>query len=105
MTFILEPQDIEVVIGNNAFFPCTYNGTRRVPHWVMDKITYSVSALPPGFVYNSTGLLAFTVDMSMNATKYKCCFEVHLGQGIINEICSSEGMLIINNAGERYGHV
>ena len=98
--FIRQPQDTVVSIGGNAFFPCTYNGTRAVPHWVVNNTGYTESALPSGLIYNGTGLIVHNVNLSTNATKYKCCFEGHQGQGIINGTCSSEGTLIISSAGQ-----
>ena len=103
MVFIRQPQDSKTVIGNDAFFPCTYTGITRVPHWLVNQTsTYLVSALPPRHSYNGTGLIVHNVDTSLNATKYKCCFELHLGEGVINDSCSLEGMLIIISAGQRY---
>ena len=104
MVFIRQPQDTKTVNGNNAFFPCTYTGTSRVPHWLVNQTrTYLVSALPPGHSYNGTGLIVHSVDALLNATKYKCCFEFYLGEGIINDRCSSEGMLIVINESQEYG--
>ena len=100
VTFIHQPQDTVVSIGSSAFFPCTYSGTRTVPHWKVNNTRYTESALPSGLMYNGTGLIVHNVDLSMNATKYKCCFEIHLGWGMIHEPCSSEGTLIINSAGQ-----
>ena len=98
MTFMRKPQDTKAVVGNNAFFPCIYTGTRGVPHWLINQtITHVVSQLPLGHSYNGTGLIVHNVDVSINATTYQCCFEIHTGEGFIEETCSSPpGMLIIN---------
>ena len=102
MVFMHQPQDTEAVSGNDAFFPCTYTGTRGAPYWVVNQThTYPVSALPPGHSHNGTGLIVDNVDISMNATKYQCCFEFHVGQGVIEPICSSVGMLIIITTGQK----
>ena len=96
LVFIHQPQDTKAVSGTDAFFPCTYTGTRGVPHWSVNQTrSYPVSALPSGHSHNDTGLIVHSVDISMNATKYQCCFEFHVGQGVIEPICSSVGMLII----------
>ena len=100
VVFLREPQDTKAVSGNDAFFPCTYTGTGGVPHWLVNQTrTYPVSALPPRHDHNGTGLIIHSVDISMNGTKYMCCFEVHVGLGVIERICSSAGMLIIITAG------
>ena len=100
--FIHQPQDTTTVSGNDVFFPCTYTGTRGVPHWLVNQTSaHFVSALPSKHSYNGSGLIVHNVEVSMNATKYQCCFELHLGQGVIDDICSSVGMLLIINAGQR----
>ena len=92
-----EPQDTKAVIGKNAYFPCTYIGTTGVPDWLLNQTDmHPVSALPLGHSYNGTGLIVHHVNISMNATRYQCCFEAHVGQGVIDYICSSVGMLIIS---------
>ena len=97
-----QPQDVKTVIGNSAFFPCTYTGTRGVPHWSVNQTdSYPDGALPSKHIYNGTGLIVRNVDMSMNATSYKCCFEVEVHPGAIEEICSSTGMLIIITSGKK----
>ena len=96
VTFMEQPHDTKAVVGNNAFFPCTYTGTRGVPHWMINQMTHVVSRLPSGHSYNGTGLIVHKVDVSINATTYQCCFEIHAGQGFIEQTCSSSGMLIIN---------
>ena len=103
VVFIRQPQDIKAVSGNDAFFPCTYTGTRGAPHWSVNQTrTYTVSALPSGHSHNDTGLIVHSVDTSMNATKYQCCFEFHVGQGVIKPVCSSAGMLIIITTGQKF---
>ena len=98
--FIHQPHNTEATIGKSAFFPCTYNGTRGAPHWVVNQThTHLVSALPSGHSHNGTGLIVDNVDISMNATEYQCCFEGPVGLGVIEQICSSAGTLIIT-AGE-----
>ena len=95
--FIRQPNNTEAAIGKSVFFPCTYNGTRGAPHWVVNQThTYLVSALPSGHSHNGTGLIVDNVDISMNATKYQCCFEGPVGLGVIEQICSSAGTLIIS---------
>lgn len=102
VVFVCEPQDTKAVSGNDAFFPCTYTGTSVVPHWSVNQTRmYPVSALPSGHRHNDTGLIVHNVDTSMNATKYQCCFEFHVGQGVIKPICSSAGMLIIITTGQK----
>ena len=103
VVFVREPQDTKAVSGNDAFFPCTYTGTRVVPHWSVNQTrAYPVSALPSGHSHNDTGLIVHSVDISMNATEYQCCFEFHVGQGVIKPICSSAGMLIIITTGQKF---
>ena len=103
VVFVREPQDTKAVSGNDAFFPCTYTGTRGAPHWSVNQTrAYPVSALPSGHSHNDTGLIVHSVDISMNATKYQCCFEFHVGQGVIKPVCSSAGMLIIITAGQKF---
>ena len=100
LVFIRQPQDTKAVSGNDAFFPCTYTGTSGAPHWSVNQTrSYPVSALPSGHSHNNTGLIVHSVDISMNATEYQCCFEFHVGQGVIKPICSSVGMLIIITTG------
>ena len=102
VVFMHQPQDTEAVSGNDAFFPCIYTGTRGAPHWVVNQTrAYPVSALPSGHSHNDTGLIVHSVDISMNATKYQCCFEFHVGQGVIKPICSAVGMLTIITTGQK----
>ena len=97
VTFVLQPQDTKAVVGENVFFPCTYFGTREVPHWLVNcTSTHTVSTLPSGHSHNGTGLTVHNVDISMNGSKYQCCFEVYIGGGVFNETCSSIGRLIIS---------
>ena len=97
VTFVLQPHDTNAVVGENVFFPCTYFGTREVPHWLVNcTSTHTVSTLPSGHSHNGTGLTVHNVDISMNGSKYQCCFEVYIGGGVFNETCSSIGRLIIN---------
>ena len=100
VVFIHQPQDTQVDVRKNAFFPCTYRGLRRPrpPYWVVNQTRYPESALPTGLTSNHSGLTVHNVNISMNGTKYKCCFEFFIRT--IEEICSSEGTLIINNAGQ-----
>ena len=100
VVFIRQPQDTQADVRKNAFFPCTYRGLRRPrpPFWVVNQTRYPVGALPTGLTFNRTGLTVHNVDISMNGTRYKCCFEFFIRT--IEEICSSEGTLIINNAGQ-----
>ena len=100
MVFFQQPEDTEAVIGNTAYFPCTYNGTRGVPFWVVNEsYAYPVNTLPPNHRYNGSGLIVYNVDIWMNGTKYQCCFQ-HLEQGDIVKTCSSEGTLTIISAGQ-----
>jgi len=96
VTFMQQPQDTKAVVGSDVFFPCTYTGTRGVPHWLINQFIHVVSQLPSGHSYNGTGLIIHQVDVFMNATEYQCCFELHTGQGVIKKTCSSAGMLIIS---------
>ena len=95
-----QPQDTKAVVGSNVFFPCTYIGTRGVPRWII-KTSHVVSQLPLGHSYNGTGLMVHGVDVFMNATQYQCCFVIHTGQGVLESICSSAGMLFIS-AGTKF---
>ena len=92
--FLQEPRNVTVTEGVDAFFPCTYYGTNRSPHWKINSSIYSISDLPPRHLYNGSGLVISNVDLSLNMTSYSCFIEV-IARGEFIDIESNIGFLLI----------
>ena len=95
IVFLQEPNNVTVVEGMDAFFPCTYHGTSGVPDWRIANNDFVISTLPHKHSYNGSGLVVSNVDLSLNMNSYSCFFSVYQGEGKFMEIESTTGFLII----------
>ena len=93
--FSQEPKNVTVFEGMDAFFPCSYHGTSGIPTWRIGKTSFTTSALPPKHLYNGSGLVVSSADLSLNMNSYSCFFSVYVGEGQFMDINSSIGFLII----------
>ena len=98
VTFLEQPTNISAVIKGQAYFPCRYTGTNKVPAWNIintnrEASQYTATTLPPFHYFNGTGLLITRVTESLNLTTYSCFFE--LNRAGPYKISSSNGTLFI----------
>ena len=98
VNFLKEPENVTTVIMGQAYFPCEYNGTNRVPQWrIVDNNgvarQYSTTTLPPSHFFDGNGLNITRITQSQNLTTYSCFFE--LNRAGFYEIVSSTGTLFI----------
>ena len=99
ITFISEPRNVRVGVGQKAHFECIYHGTHAAPIW---NITYprgtsrilSTGKLPLKHFSNATGLFIKDVDESHNMTSYSCLFQIY-DRDKVKVIASTAGMLIV----------
>ena len=74
ITFLSQPQNLTVGIGEDAFFPCTYSGTTTSPVWRIGDNTYTLRDLPVNHNFNNSGLIVAEVNSSNNGWAYSCHF-------------------------------
>lgn len=72
VSFTSQPQNVTVINGGDAYFPCTYNGTDALPHWRIAGRNYSLRKLPSWHTHDSTGLTVTRVNSSMHMWSYTC---------------------------------
>lgn len=78
MEFIAQPHDVYVVVGEDAFFPCAYNGSNIAPSWNINGKRVSSSDIElPKHSYNGTGLIVQNTDLSHHLWRYSCFFTVY----------------------------
>ena len=81
ITYVEQPANVSAVVMGQAYFPCRYTGTNKVPEWnIIDSnglaMQYTATTLPSFHFYNGTGLLITKVDASLNLTTYSCFFDL-----------------------------
>ncbi len=98
ISFLNEPEDTTVTVGEIAQFPCDYTGTKDEPHWIINGQDYNQSA-----VYNYLLLMKdkdgytlqfLDVEPWMDGTTVSCYLLVD-GE----EISSSIGILHVLSEG------
>lgn len=98
MAFDLEPKNVTVGVGHEAYFPCKYNGSNILPYWNISKASgwdvVPTNRLPLKHYFNGTGLIVMDVDESHNMTSFSCIFQVfdHDSLTIVNSV---SGTLIV----------
>lgn len=94
VTFQSEPQNLTVITGEDAYFPCIYSGIGVLPEWSIAGRNYTVRNLPNNHDFNGSGLVVTNVNLLLNNWTYSCYFTVL----IVNEwvtFRSSTGTLIV----------
>lgn len=92
--FLSEPQDICVIEGQDAFFPCEYNGTDYYVKWKIKGKIESTARLPRNHRPNATGLIV-RVDTSVNQSTYSCIIRIASVEGEITEFESNTAILTV----------
>lgn len=100
VTFRSQPVNVTTVIGGQAYFPCTYEGSSVAPSWrIVDKNgearDYTITTLPVNHYYTGDGLLLRNIDKSLNLTVYSCFLKFHIAG--YHQISSSNATLNILN--------
>ena len=88
------PQDVSVNEGGSTSLNCTFTGTRDVPDWIINGVTYSSSSLPPRHSWFNQRLTIINVNMSDNGTTYQCVV-IPIFSGIATLTVVLEGQLLI----------
>lgn len=75
--------NVTSIIGGQAYFPCTYEGTDVTPGWRIvhangEASHYTATTLPINHYYNGMGLLVREIDQTLNLTVYSCFFKFNI---------------------------
>lgn len=76
VTFQSGPQNLTVVTGEDAYFPCIYSGIGVLPKWSIAGRNYTTRNLPNSHFFNGSGLVVINVNLLMNNWTYFCYFMV-----------------------------
>ena len=76
ISFIREPEDLQVCVGDSASFPCRLAGTYGVPFWGINDGVYAYRDLPVGFEYKNGSLIIKKVKTSDHGTVIQCYWHV-----------------------------
>ena len=73
---IREPEDIQVTVGETAYFNCVYTGSSDYPIWYINHAFYNRLGYPPRHSYNSDDqvLELSNSQLSDNGSTYQCGF-------------------------------
>lgn len=77
-----EPQDVCILEGRDAFFPCTYNGTSTQSLWRINGSVHSTTRLPINHRFNNSGLVV-KADVSLNMSTYSYLIQVLTADGVM----------------------
>ena len=61
-----------VAEGDEARFPCTYEGSLMIPIWVINGINFVWNSLPEQHNFNGQELIVHSVVFSLNGSTYQC---------------------------------
>ena len=101
LAFKQQPEgNVTVGEGDNAYFPCTYDGISTKPYWNItsangQELIVSTSRLPYKYYFNGSGLLVRNVDSSVNMTSYSCILQV-FDRNKLTFQHSTSGQLIVS---------
>ena len=96
----MQPQgNVTVAEGDDAYFPCTYDGIHTSPYWNISSADgrqkiVSTNNLPYKHYFNGTGLIVQNVDARNNMTLYSCILQVAEGDDDTTQT-STSGQLIV----------
>ena len=68
------PENVTVVEGASASFPCIITGTAGVPIWCIVGSVYTIRDLPDRHYYSNFTLTVRDVELSDNGAEYQCFF-------------------------------
>jgi len=72
------PADTNATVGDIVPCVCKYTGTDDLPLWRINGVIHSPSALPPGYMANTTGLY-FQAFQDLHMSTYQCLFTLYNG--------------------------
>ena len=71
---IQEPEDIQVTVGETAYFNCIYTGSSDYPIWYINHAFYYRTGYPPRYSYNSDDQVLEISNSQLfdNGSTYQC---------------------------------
>ena len=89
------PEDVTVVEGASASFPCFITGTAGVPFWDIGGSVRTVRNLPDRHYYSNFTLTVRDVELSDSGTKYQCLIHIVASHtAVLTVVTHTEGISI-----------